>query len=336
MKSDIARQPLVPAFLTLLVLGGATAWSFAFADTSAAVVAADPAVGGLVLDMPARVVVDFQAARPGWARLLATLAFMLAALATGRMTLRHGLYGVSTCLAVPLAGLFMLGLLQGAGSLAVTTGALLLAYSTKNFARSFRNGYAFDALLRGGGYLGLLVVLFPATLPLAALLPFACLLFRRTLREAAVALFGAVLPLLLFAYVNWGAGGRFAAPFEALGGVFVGDYLAALRGMSLAAWFFAAFLALLDAAAVAALLRNLYGVGTQPRFILVYNIGVLALVVLLFAGPAASPALLPLAAVPSAVLAPVLFVRVRPALATLLYAVSFALAALHVALQYAI
>ena len=180
MKSDIARQPLVPAFLTLLVLGGATAWSFAFADTSAAVVAADPAVGGLVLDMPARVVVDFQAARPGWARLLATLAFMLAALATGRMTLRHGLYGVSTCLAVPLAGLFMLGLLQGAGSLAVTTGALLLAYSTKNFARSFRNGYAFDALLRGGGYLGLLVVLFPATLPLAALLPFACLLFRRT------------------------------------------------------------------------------------------------------------------------------------------------------------
>lgn len=207
MKSDIARQPLVPAFLTLLVLGGATAWSFAFADTSAAVVAADPAVGGLVLDMPARVVVDFQAARPGWARLLATLAFMLAALATGRMTLRHGLYGVSTCLAVPLAGLFMLGLLQGAGSLAVTTGALLLAYSTKNFARSFRNGYAFDALLRGGGYLGLLVVLFPATLPLAALLPFACLLFRRTLREAAVALFGAVLPLLLFAYVNWGPGG---------------------------------------------------------------------------------------------------------------------------------
>ena len=124
--------------------------------------------------------------------------------------------------------------------------------------------------------------------------------------------------------------------YKRQGGVFVGDYLAALRGMSLAAWFFAAFLALLDAAAVAALLRNLYGVGTQPRFILVYNIGVLALVVLLFAGPAASPALLPLAAVPSAVLAPVLFVRVRPALATLLYAVSFALAALHVALQYAI
>lgn len=336
MKPDIARQPLVPAFLTLLLLGGVAAWSFAFPDTSVAAVATDPAVEGLAIGTPARLVVDFQAARPGWARALATLAFVLSALATGRMTQRHALYGVSTCLAVPLAGLFMLGLMQGTGSLAVATGALLLAYSTKNFARSFRNGYAFDALLRGGGYLGMLVVLFPATLPLVALLPFAGLLFRRTLREAAVALFGAALPLLLFAYVNWGAGGRFAAPFEALGGVFVGDYLAALRGLSSAVWFFAAFLILLDLAAIAALLRNLYGVGTQPRFILLYNIGVLALLLLHFAGPAASLALLPLAAVPSAVLVPVVFVRIRPALATLLYAVSFALVALHIVLQYAI
>lgn len=334
MKYDIARQPLVPAFLTLVVLTALFAWCFA--RSGCAVAAAAPPDGSAV-GTPGGWLAALGAARPGWARAVAVAAFLFAAMSTGRMSVRHNLYGVSTCLAIPLAGIFMSGLLPAEGALQAAVGWLLLAYSTKNFARSFRNGYAFDALLRAGGYLGLLVVLLPAALPLVALLPFAAVLFRRTLREAAVALFGLLLPPLLFAYVTWGAGGRFVAPFERFGALFVADGWCGLwETLPAEAWLFAGFLALLDAAAVAALLRHLYGTGIQSRLILVYNIGVLAAVLLACSAPAADPSLLSLAALPSAVLAPTLFVRARPALATLLYLASAAVLAVKIVLQYSI
>ncbi len=334
MRYDITRQPLVPAFLTLVALAALFAWCF---GRSGLVAPAVPSPDGMAVGTPDGWLAAFGAACPSWARAAAVAAFLFAAMSTGRMSVRHNLYGVGTCLAIPLVGIFLLGLLPAGGALQAAVGALLLAYSTKNFARSFRNGYAFDALLRGGGYLGLLVVLFPATLPLVVLLPFAVVLFRRTLREAAVALFGALLPLLLLGYVTWGAGGRFVAPFLRFGGAFGADgWLGMWLSQPATAWLFPGFLLLLDLAAVAALLRSLYGVGIQPRFILIYNMGVLVAVLLACCGPAADAALLSLAALPSAVLVPALFVRVRPALATLLYLVSAALLAVKILLQYSI
>ena len=88
----------------------------------------------------------------------------------------------------------------------------LLAFSVKNFARSFCNGYAFDALFRASLYLGILLLTAPAALPLVALLPLAIILFHRTLRESVVALAGFLLPILAFGYVNWGARRRFHRP----------------------------------------------------------------------------------------------------------------------------
>lgn len=334
MKYDIARQTLVPAFLTLVLLAAVFAWYSDICGWYRTVVAPD---GGMAVGTPDGWLAALAAARPSWARAVAVAAFLFAAMSTGRMSVRHNLYGVGTCLAIPLAGIFMVGMLPAGEALQGAVAALLLSYSTKNFARSFRNGYAFDALLRAGGYLGLLVVLLPAALPLAVLLPFAAVLFRRTLREAAVALFGLLLPLSLFAYVTWGGGGSFAAPFERFGGLFVADgWLGLWRSLSPAEWLFAGFLSLLDLAAVGVLLRNLYGTGIQSRLILFYNIGVLATILLACCTPAAGAAVLSLAALPSAVLVPTLFVRVRPAWATLLYALSAAVLAVKIALQYSI
>lgn len=109
------------------------------------------------------------------------------------MTIRYNLYSVGTCLAIPLYGAIVCGLAVGSDYLPAFTAAALLALSVKNFARSFCNGYGFDAIFRASLYLGLLPFVSTAALPLLLILPPAVLLFRRTLREAVVAVAGVLL-----------------------------------------------------------------------------------------------------------------------------------------------
>ena len=82
---------------------------------------------------------------------------------------------------MPLMSAIVCGLAVGSDYLPAFTAAALLALSVKNFARSFCNGYGFDAIFRASLYLGLLPFVSTAALPLLLILPPAVLLFRRTL-----------------------------------------------------------------------------------------------------------------------------------------------------------
>lgn len=345
MKFDIARQPLVPAFVTLLAFAVAFACTIGSApDVSGAVgaglsAAGHPAVGstapaGLALTMPDRWPALLQAARPGWSQAIAALLLLFVGLTAGRMAVRYNLYAVATCLGIPLVGLVVCALGSGADYLSGLVTVTLLALSVKHFARAYCNGYAFDALFRASFYLGLYVLTAPATLPLLLLLPLSIVLFRRTFRETVVALAGLVLGPLTLGYVNWGLGGDFTAPLSYAG-------YAALAGSPfqlIAAWplprlLLAGAILLLDLAAIGCLLTDLYAVGTKARFILLFNLGTLAAACIVLCGPAATPALAPLLALPSAVLLPFLFVRMHRAAAATGYLALLAAAVAGLCLQ---
>lgn len=358
MRFDISRQPLVPAFLTLFLLAAVAVWSLGtpalgmpegLRTTPAALlhgsgiscvadgvpsVAAAGASAGAMLPMPGELLSRFQTAYPGWARFLAGFLLLFGGMCTGRMTVRYNLYAVSSCLAIPLYAVAAAGLATGGEYLAAFAVAALLALAVKNFGRAFCNGYGFDPLFRGSFYLGSLLLLYPPALPLALLLPLAIMLFRRTLRETVVALFGFLLPFLFFAYVDWGAGGRFWAAFVQTGMQFIhGTPFTTLLQTPLPRLALAGSLLLLDTLAILFLLADLYFVGTKARFILLYNIGVLALAAATLCGPAATSAAYALLAVPSAVLLPVFFVRIRRKLSLPLYLLLLAGALLGMVLQ---
>ena len=110
MKFDIARQPLVPAFLTLAALAVVAMWSAGGPAVSMAVQAGHAAgtvdigrnaAGALAVSPPGELLAQFQAAHPVWARWIAGLLMLFTGMSVGRLTVRYNLYSVGTCLAIP-------------------------------------------------------------------------------------------------------------------------------------------------------------------------------------------------------------------------------------------
>ena len=208
MKIDIARQPLVPAFVTLFALAVTAMWGGAGNGVSAGAPETMPLLGGALA--------RFQAAYPVWARLAAGFMILFTGMCTGRIAIRYNLYGVSTCLPIPLYAVVACGIVSGGNYLTAFAASMLLALTAKNYCRSYCNGYGFDAIFRASLYLGLLPLVYAPATPLVLILPLAILLFRRTFREVVVAAAGLILPVLTACYVSWGAGEEFTAPVTAL------------------------------------------------------------------------------------------------------------------------
>lgn len=104
MKIDIARQPLVPAFVTLFALAVTAMWGGAGNGVSAGAPETMPLLGGALA--------RFQAAYPVWARLAAGFMILFTGMCTGRIAIRYNLYGVSTCLPIPLYAVVACGIVS--------------------------------------------------------------------------------------------------------------------------------------------------------------------------------------------------------------------------------
>lgn len=329
MKFDIARQPLVPAFLTLFALAVTGAWHAGgdpVSTAGAAACEALPLLGGLLA--------RFQDAYPVGARFAAGFMLLFTGMCAGRLTARYNLYTVGTCLPIPLYAIAACGIFIGRDYLAGFAASMLLVLATKNYCRSFCNGYGFDAIFRASLYLGLLPLVYAPALPLLLVLPLAVLLFRRTLREAVVAVAGLLLPALTACYVYWGIGEDFTAPLTALYETTIaGAPLRLFTEIPLSAQVMLGGILLLDVTALFFFLADIYAAGTKPRFVLFFNIGILATTLLLLGSPAATPEMLALLAVPSAILIPVFFVRIHRAIALPVYLILLAAAFVGIVIQ---
>ena len=320
MKFNIARQTLLPAFLTLVALAAFAMWSAGSPAGNLPVGNPAPTGGELALTTPAELLARFQAACPGWSRWIGGFLILFVGMSLGRLTVRYNLYSVGTCLAIPLYGAITAGLLDKESFLTTLTAAALLALAARNYARSFCNGYGFDALFRASLYLGILMLIVPAALPFVLILPLAVALFRRTLRETVVAIAGLLLPILTFCYLNWGAGGDFIDPLlRGYGLITTGDPLATVLAIPGRELFLLGGILLLDLTALFYFLSDIYAVGTRSRAIFIFFTCLLLLNIPAACNPAANPAITQLTAIPSAVLLPFLFVRIHRTLSLTVY-----------------
>ena len=225
------------------------------------------------------------------ARWIAGLLMLFTGMSVGRLTVRYNLYSVGTCLAIPLYGAIACGLAVGGDCLTTFAASALLALATKNFCRSYCNGFGFDAIFRASLYIGLLPLVATAAAPLLILLPLAVMLFRRTLREVAVAVAGLLLPALTLCYVNWAAGGEFLAQVAEPGSAFIaGTPLSLFLSTPVQNLVLPGAVFLLDLTALLFFLSDIYALGTKPRLIFIFNISALLLTAAALCGPAATPA----------------------------------------------
>ena len=261
----------------------------------------------------------FQAAYPVWARLAAGFMILFTGMCTGRIAIRYNLYGVSTCLPIPLYAVVACGIVSGGNYLTAFAASMLLAL---------------DAIFRASLYLGLLPLVYAPATPLVLILPLAILLFRRTFREVVVAAAGLILPVLTACYVSWGAGEEFTAPVTALADAVVsGVPLWIFTALPLPSLVMLCIIAALALTALFFFLSDIYAAGTKPRFILIFNIGILAMTLALLCTPSVTPEAFTLTAVPAALLFPVLFVRIDRRIALPVYLILLAASVYIAALQ---
>lgn len=334
MKIDIARQPLIPAFLTLAALVAVAMWNVHLPNALPHVAAPSVPDGSLAIPLPESWLAEFQNAHPVWSKWISALMLLLAGTAIGKTSVRYDLYSVGTCLAIPLFGCLVSNFVVGGDFLTATLSTTLLTLVFKNFCRAFCNGFGFDALFRGSLYVGLLLLIEPAAAPMLLMLPLTLILFRRTLREATVSVAGFLLPGLAVAYLNWGSGGEFLTPFILSARAFVdGSPLQLFPTCSVQQLAILGGILLLNLLSILFFLTNFYTVSSKARLILLLNIGMLCLTAATLCTPAADQGTLAVVAVPSSLLLPFMMVRIHRPVALLFYLLLLLCATLGVLLR---
>ena len=185
---DIIRQPLPVATFTFLVV---VIVAFVRAWVTQRFAGEIPAVSAPLGYYTA-------AFRLSWPLLSAAASIVMlfvAGFLIGRSSVRAELYATRCFLAMPLFGVVSCGVLLSSDYLTQSLTLLLLALASRNYYNSFHRHYCFDRMFRGSLYVGLIPLLYAPGAGLLLLIPLVVLLFRRTLREAVVALSGAILPL---------------------------------------------------------------------------------------------------------------------------------------------
>lgn len=319
MLFRVAKQPLIPAFLTLL---GTTI--VALLCASEGVVVPDPRYGIAAEHLPllswGAWLQGFQAAHPHISSWISGLVMLYTGATLGRLTVRYNLYGTGTCLSIALYGFAMVGTMQSGAYLTATLCSMLLSLALKNFCLSYRNGFGFDRIFRGALYLSLLILIEPASVVLLLFLLTVSSRFHRTTREMLVALAGLLFPIATLCYLNWALGGAFQAPLVQLYRQFMtGEWgMAALTAPQRVQLFCGALL-LLNLMAIALFSTNSYTINRKARHILQGATRLLLLTLATLAMPSASTTLLALVAVPTTLLLPVLFIRLHQPIAQVLY-----------------
>ena len=286
----------------------------------------------MAINLPATMIHNFVATHPVWGQTLLVFLVMFTGITMGRTTIRHNLYTVASCVPIPLSFALMLAVGTRSITAEAVVGAFFFAYAIKNYNRSFRSGYTFDANFRGSMYLGLTVATLPEALSLVLLFPVAQFIFHRTFREAIVGTAGLLLAPAVVAYANWGMGGDFTAPFvEGWMRITEGDPTKWFTAYSLPVTPMFTGIVILSLISICNFMINQYSVGTKPRFIIMFTISTLALSLTLLLVPASKPDTLMLFSLPASILITGFMIRISRPASTVIY---LAIIAISIALQF--
>lgn len=273
----------------------------------------------------------FQTACPSLGSMLAAAAFFISGWWLGQVVRVRELYFVRTTVTIPFYGFVACGIFVAHDSLTAALASMLLVVSMRCFYSAFRDGYGFSPLFFASFCLGAIPLLYAPALPLAALMPLAVLLFKRSSREALVAVVGLLLPAAATCYIAWGAGGEFLAPLrDTWNAMLLPSGYRLFGHIGIGSGLLFAYLLALVLSAIFFCCANLYSVGSRARYITVYNICAFVVSLAVPSMPGATPGALALVAVPAALMIPAMLVRLHKNVSTMIYAVLIIFCAVHI------
>lgn len=328
MRYSVVRQTPLSSLLTLVIVATVAFVRFArapFGDEM--LVGAEAPILGTLVD-------SWQSAHPIAAIVLSAILAVFTGVVVGRMTILFSLYPMHCFFSIPLYGFVACGVFISTTSLSVALGAYLAALALRYLSGAYVRGMDMSKLMYAGVCVGLVPMLYAPAVYVLPLTVIAVMMFGFSLREILVLFAGILLGPLAICYLTWVLGGEFVAPVD----MFV-DALTCQSGytlggsdsvVALAAVGIYSFVMLCSAAMF---LADKHSVGVKPRGILMFNIVSFVLACAAFLLPSATVGLFAFAALPAAVIMPIMFLRMRETLSLALYSLIVLVFFLHLFVQ---
>ena len=318
MSFDITRQSLLRTvfyFLLLFVLFSGREYLFM-------PVAAPPDGDGTIMPLQARLL-RFLSAFPWTVPVLTFLLVFVDSFFLTRIIARNLIFLERTYMPSLIYLMVSLGYYAAAGSVITLAVAFLVMYAAESMILSYKRRAQFGYFFHAGVALGAAPLLYAPAAVFGILLPVGLGLFRKQWRDGAVALTGFLLPLFFTSYVYWGMGEPFSTVVRQIAAALTSEFPAKdffhgqdpLWGYVLSGIFLTVLVV-----SLATFVRRRKKMRNRSFKAYLLFVWMLVAVATLFALPGRSLDMLPLAAVPLAMIVPTYFNRRTGLWPNLLYA----------------
>lgn len=260
----------------------------------------------------------------------------IAGINTGRYGVKYSLYPAYTLMAIPVFGIVAAGVMVSHDYLVTAASALCGLLSVKYLHRCIMRSGSFADLSLGMLWIGLLPLLFvPAAVMAYVVVPVLVLVVRPSWRDWVVAVASLLLPLAAVCYVGWCRGGDFTAPVTALYDTFMTpsgfEFFASTNPAGI---LLLGVLIVMVVCSASLVVSDKYSLKVKARAAMRFN----ALLVVACAGmffvPSCTSTVFVLAAVPAAMLLPLMFVRMGVGFTETLYRLALLFAAANTAVMF--
>ncbi len=272
---------------------------------------------------------------PSWGRAAAaTAALLVAGILVGRTATKSGIFRNFCTLPIPIFGIVACGIFVTPDMFLTSIAAVCVAGGLSSFIRTLSHPDEKDSVFFGSMLFGIALLLYPPCIVFVALLPFMALISFQSWRKILISAIGWALPFAAASYVGWYAGGGIldraetvAEWFEPFDRMPVHRYVQS--GFPVVATIMAAIVAALLVAG--AVLRRIDRGTTLVKANKSAHVitAVLLLSVAAYAVPRCTAAILPVVAVPTAILAAAALDRIKAETSTVIYWILLLLTAAH-------
>ena len=266
-----------------------------------------------------------------WLRAIATALLLLASgMLVGRMSIKGGIFRTFCTLPIPMFGIVACAACTDVAATNIYSAAFCLAVALLLFSESLHAPEAKNPVFFGSILLGGMALLYPPCIVLVALLPVAAVIASHSARQIAIACIGWLLPIFAVCYVSWYAGGDFFGTVRSVVGQLVEPQpFAEFERLPVVPIVIFSIVGLLVVAGIVlrAMVRDSMLVSVRKALQMLAM--TLAILLCACALPCCTIAIVPIVAVPAAVLAAFTLENGRTDIATIVYWLLLLLSVLH-------
>ncbi len=274
-----------------------------------------------------------QAGRPVLSVVVWGVMIFAAGVNAGRYGVKYSLYPAYTLMAIPLYGIVAAGVMVSRDYLLTSAVALCGLLSMKYLHRCIMRSGSFGDLSLSMLWIGLLPLLFaPAAVMAYAVIPLLVLVVRPSWRDWAVAVVSLLLPVAALCYIGWCRGAEFLSPAVALYEAFMTpsgfEFFASTNPAGI---LLIGVLIVMAVCSASLVVSDRYSLKVKARAAMRFNALLLFSCAGMFFVPSCTATVFVLAAVPAAMLVPLMFVRMGVGFTETLYRLALLLAAANAA-----